>query len=132
MTLPNSLAFAGIVARDIEIIDVHRHAAEKLHAMQEDFGDRENSRVRDLVDVVLLHEHGLLEPDELGPALRTVWEERDSTNPPDRVPGLPAGWPTRYEAEAAELGLNALSFEDAVSIVDALWLGASIRKGSTG
>jgi hypothetical protein len=30
--LPNSLAFAGIEVPDIEIIDVHRHAAEKYHA----------------------------------------------------------------------------------------------------
>jgi hypothetical protein len=65
MKLPNTLAFAGIGARDIEIIDIHRHAAEKLHAMQKDFGDRENSRVRDLVDLVILHEHDLLDPNEL-------------------------------------------------------------------
>jgi hypothetical protein len=60
MALPNSLDFAGIPAPVIEIIDVHRHAAEKLHAMSRDFGDRENSRVRDLVDLIILLEHGLL------------------------------------------------------------------------
>jgi hypothetical protein len=54
VTLPNSLDFAGIPAAVIEIIDVHRHAAEKFQAMLRDFGDRENSRVRDLVDLVIL------------------------------------------------------------------------------
>lgn len=58
VTLPNALAFAGLDAVQIEIIDVHRHAAEKYHAMSRDFGDRENSRVRDLVDLMLLRDHG--------------------------------------------------------------------------
>ena len=48
VSLPNSLAFADIAAPAIEIIDVQRHAAEKLHAIQRDFGSRDNTRVRDL------------------------------------------------------------------------------------
>ena len=55
---PSSLDFAGIETVQVEIVDVHRHAAEKLHAMLRDFGDRENTRVRDLVDLVLLIETG--------------------------------------------------------------------------
>ena len=53
ITLPNSLEFAGIAPVEVEIVDVHRHAAEKLHAMVRDFDERENSRVRDLVDIVI-------------------------------------------------------------------------------
>lgn len=51
VTLPNSLAFAGIAVPAVDVIDVNRHAAEKLHAMTRDFGERENSRVRDLLDL---------------------------------------------------------------------------------
>ena len=61
MALPNSLAFAGIDAPSIEILDVNRHGAEKYHAMLKDFGDRENTRVRDLLDLVILVEHELLD-----------------------------------------------------------------------
>jgi hypothetical protein len=50
LMLPNSLAFADVPASAIEVIDVHRHAAEKFHGMLRDFGERENSRVRDLVE----------------------------------------------------------------------------------
>jgi hypothetical protein len=50
--LPNLLAFAGVPAPVVEVVDVHRHAAEKFHAMLRDYGDRENTRVRDLVDLV--------------------------------------------------------------------------------
>lgn len=46
----------------MEAIDVHRHAAEKFHGMLRDFGERENSRVRDLLGPVILLEHDLLTP----------------------------------------------------------------------
>jgi len=128
MELPNTLAFAGIGTRDIEIIDIHRHAAEKLHAMQKDFGDRENSRVRDLIDLVILREHDLLDPDELRSAVWRVWQEREQAAPPDSLPAFPATWPDRYEAAAAELGLGTLSFADATSITAVTWNGVTARK----
>ena len=128
VVLPTALDFAGIDDRKVEIIDIHRHAAEKLHAMQKDFDDRENTRVRDLVDVVLLSEHRLLDSDKLESAVRQVWEEREDTAPPGKPPDFPAGWPARYEDEAAKLGLEALSFPDAISVVAGLWDGFNIRK----
>lgn len=132
VVLPTALDFAGIDARKIEIIDIHRHAAEKLHAMQKDFGERENTRVRDLVDVVLLSEHRLLDSDKLESAVRQVWREREDTHPPGKPPEFPASWPGRYEDEAAKLGLEALSFPDAISVVTALWDGFNIRKEPVG
>lgn len=65
------------------------HAAEKLHAMQKDFGECENSRVRDLVDVVILHEHDLLDLDKLGAAVRKVWEEREGAVIPSSLSTFP-------------------------------------------
>jgi hypothetical protein len=130
VALPNSLAFAGIAPTEIEIIDVHQHAAEKLHAMQKDFGDRENTRVRDLVDVIILHEHDLLDLDALAHAVRRVWEQREEATPPRSLPPFPASWPDRYEDAAAELGLETLLFTAATSIVAALWDDVVARKDS--
>ncbi len=121
ITLPNSLDFAGIPAPVVEIIDVHRHAAEKLHAMLRDFGDRENSRVRDLVDLVILIEHGLLDPMTVAAAGRQVWSERDGARPPAVLPPLPESWPGRYERHATDHALEARSFPVAVALVAALW-----------
>jgi hypothetical protein len=36
IALPNSLSFAGISVPTIEVIDIQRHAAEKLHGMHRD------------------------------------------------------------------------------------------------
>lgn len=121
LTLPNSLAFAGIPAVVAEIVDVNRHAAEKLHAMLRDFGDRENTRVRDLVDVVLLVEHGLLTPGRLADDVRRVWSERDSAAPPAELPAFPPSWPARYERLVTQHGVVAGDYQSARKLVEQLW-----------
>lgn len=119
VTLPNSLAFAEIEVPNIEIIDVNRHAAEKFHAMLRDFGDRENSRVRDLLDLVILTEHELLDLATLREVVRQVWRERDGGSPPATLPPLPGSWPQRYQHLAADHDLT--SFPAATQLVAALW-----------
>ncbi len=121
LPLPNSLEFAGVTTPEIEIVDVDRHAAEKLHAMLKDFGDRENTRVRDLVDLVILWEQRLLDPRRLATAVRRVWSERDGTPPPATLAPFAASWPDRYERLVAEHDLQAASFPKAVAVVTALW-----------
>ncbi len=86
-----------------------------------DFGDRENSRVRDLVDLVILIEHELLHTDELGAHINGVWRERNNDSPPSALPEFPETWPSRYERLAAEHDLNVSSFEAATPLVQQLW-----------
>lgn len=121
VALPNSLAFAQIEAPPIEVIDVNRHAAEKFHAMARDFGDRENSRVRDLLDVVILAENDLLDRDAVAAATRAVWAERDRTAPPARLGELPASWGERYERLTTETEVTARSFSAARDVAESLW-----------
>jgi hypothetical protein len=106
---------------DIEIIDVHRHAAEKFHGMLREVGERENTRVRDLVDLVILDEHRLLEARKLRAALTSVWAERNRSSPPVRLPELPSGWGPRYERVAVEQELDTSAFNAATARVAVLW-----------
>ena len=119
--LPNTLAFAGVTTVKIEIVDVHRHAAEKFHGMLKDFGERENTRVRDLADIMLLIEAGLLTPSGLAESVIAVWTERTSAAPPTSFPALPPSWPTRYESLAATNGIEPPSFAEAQQQAAALW-----------
>jgi hypothetical protein len=121
LPLPNSLEFAGILAPLVEIVDVHRHAAEKFHGMLRDYSDRDNTRVRDLVDLVILTEHELLDAPALAAAIRLVWSERDDASPPATLPSLPPSWLGRYERLVAEHDVEAVSFSAAVSTVEATW-----------
>lgn len=123
--LSNSLAFAGIPSIVGEIIDIDRHAAEKLHAMSRDFGDRENSRVRDLIDVVLMLEHGLITSAGVAIAVRNVWDERNQTAPPAAFPDLPKSWRDRYERMAVDAALENATFPAALVLVRTLWTASS-------
>jgi predicted nucleotidyltransferase component of viral defense system len=100
--LPERLSSTAMPA-----IDVAQHAAEKFHAMARTYGgDRPSSRVKDLVDVVLLAEAGLLPHPGLPNRLRTVWKIRDGGPPPAQLPDLPASWADDYAAMASELDLD--------------------------
>ncbi len=124
IALPNSMDFAGIGTPTIEIIDVHRHAAEKYHALARQFPDRKNTRVRDLVDVVILVEHGLLTPQSLAAEARQVWSERDRAEPPSVLPSLPPDWLDRYERIATEHDLTVNTFTGAVALAAGVWAEA--------
>jgi nucleotidyltransferase AbiEii toxin of type IV toxin-antitoxin system len=119
--LPNSLEFAGIPSTEVEIVDVHRHAAEKFHAMTRDFGDRENTRVRDLLDIVILIENELLTPVAAADAARAVWAERNGTEPPRQLSPLPSSWPARYVQLVDDHDVEARTFPQAVALVEGLW-----------
>lgn len=121
MTIPTALDFAGAVPVEMEVIDIHRHAAEKLHAMLRIYEDGESSRVRDLIDLMLLLEHEPLGPATLARTVTTVWEERDGVPPPQSFPGLPQGWPTRYEQLASEHDIDPPTFLEASGRAAALW-----------
>ena len=53
------LQFAGSPVVEIAVIDLRVHFAEKLSAYLRRYDDRPNTRVKDLVDLALLIEHGL-------------------------------------------------------------------------
>lgn len=118
--LPNALEFAGITTPVVEVIDLHMHVAEKFHGMLKVVADSENTRVRDLVDIVLLWEHGLIDLPTAAAAIRLVWSQRAGVLP-ESFPELPVAWPARYETLAGELGLDAGTFQQAVVVVRSLW-----------
>jgi hypothetical protein len=119
--LPNALEFAGFASVDVEIVDIHRHAAEKLHGMLKAFGERENSRVRDLADLMLMLNADLLSANRLAEVVTAVWTERDGSHPPAVLPTLPPSWPARYERLAAENKIEPAAFVAAADRAAALW-----------
>jgi hypothetical protein len=121
MTLANSLGFAGVPAPAVDVVDIHRHAAEKFRGMLRTFDGRQNTRVRDLVDLVIFIERGMVDPAVLAAAIERVWREYQDADPPTQFPRLPESWPERYEEFAATLDLKARSFPVAFALVGRLW-----------
>lgn len=103
-------------------IDTARHAAEKFHAYARIYAaERPSSRVKDLVDIVLLSEAGLLEPGSLGSAIRQVFRERDGSEAPTLLPDPPRDWGPTFTRMAAEIDLAVSDVDDGLRVARELY-----------
>lgn len=104
---PNSLEFAEVSAPQLPVVALEQHVAEKLHAYTGTYGpdERKSTRVKDLVDLVLIGELAELDAERLGRALATTFEGRASQPLPDTVPSPPSSWVRPYAELAREVGV---------------------------
>lgn len=128
LPLPNVLEFAGTPPRDIEAVDRRQHFAEKLHAFTRDYGDRPNTRVKDLVDLVLLIESGLTADTAVLDAVGHVFTVRGTHAMPDELPEPPPTWAVIYPSLAEGLTETPPDLETALALVRNFWAEAMHRK----
>ncbi len=102
LTMPNWLHFFGTTAPTIAMISLEQQFAEKIHAYTLPREARSNSRVKDLVDILLLMRMRVLETVKLIFALRQVFKIRDTHQLPLTLPHPPADWELPYAALAGE------------------------------
>lgn len=121
VTLPSRLSFAGITARQVELIDVNRHAAEKVHAFTRTYGDRPSSRVRDVVDLVLLIENEMLDIQRTAAALTAVFDQRATHQLPGTLPDPPPLWTDQYAELVADLSVEARTLGAALTLLRHWW-----------
>ncbi len=125
--LHNTLAFAEVRSRTVELIDINRHAAEKLHALTRTYGDRPNTRVRDLVDLVLLLENEYLDDDHCRAAIRTTFEQRGTHELPGDLSNPPSAWTDEYASLVADLDIEAESLPNAFNLIRSWWIRLDVR-----
>lgn len=119
--LPDDLAFAQIPTRSIWVADLRQQYAEKLHALTRLYETGESTRVRDLVDLVLLVEDGVPADIALVRRVHHVFAIRQTHSVPDDLSPPPSAWTARYALLAAEIGLAIASADDAHKIVRRHW-----------
>lgn len=106
----------------VHAVDIAQHAAEKFHAISRTYaGDRPSTRVKDLVDIVLMAEAGLLPDPRLGERLQAVFASRDGAGLPIRLPDPPAAWRDGYRKLTAELQPVATQLDAAFAVANAIF-----------
>ncbi|MEK4242968.1 nucleotidyl transferase AbiEii/AbiGii toxin family protein [Janibacter sp. FSL W8-0316] len=120
-------------AVSVTAVDVYQHAAEKLHAYSRLYaGGRPSSRVKDLVDLVLLIDAGLLvDARRLGTWLAVVWSVRDRTQPPASLPSPPPTWADDMARLLGGHGPPDLSLSAAHDLVATLYASAIDDEGTS-
>jgi len=110
------LGFAGIASPSLYMIPREQQFAEKLHAYTLPRHGPANTRVRDLVDMVLLIESGTLTNDKVAEAIRVTFERRKTHALPNTLPVPPTEWQKPYGALARECGLSG-ELEEAFAVL---------------
>lgn len=101
----NSLKFADVAALQLPVISLEQHVAEKLHAYAGAFGrdQRDSTRVKDLVGLVLIGELAEIEATRLRHELETTFEQRARQPLPNALPPPPSSWARPYAVLAREV-----------------------------
>ncbi len=80
------LEFAGITAVEYPALPIEDHYAEKLHGATKAWNGRENTRAKDLFDMMLLQEEFDLNSDRVRAAIARTFDARATHTVPDRLP----------------------------------------------
>lgn len=115
--------FAGIARAQIPLLPAETHFAEKIHAYTRTRRTGVNSRVRDLVDLILLLDAGFPDADALRGALNSTFTRRNTHPLPKILPEPHASWTNPYAEIAFEIGLtSAPSSADAYRRLSKFWI----------
>jgi Nucleotidyl transferase AbiEii toxin, Type IV TA system len=92
----------------LPVLALEQHMAEKLHAYTGSYGARGtgSTRVKDLVDLVLIGELAELNSERLHQALELTFKTRASQSLPDVLPPPPRSWGRPYTELAREAGIT--------------------------
>jgi len=105
------LGFAGISPPAVPMIQREQHFAEKLHAYTLPRTAAPNSRVRDLVDMVLLIQSRTLESSRVIQALHATFDLRATHSIPQALDPPPENWSAPFTRLAAECRLELSASE---------------------
>ncbi len=113
--MPPLLSFAGIGATAIPCYPITQHLAEKVHAYTRPHPSGPSTRVKDLVDILLLAEAEPFDQSELSAALQTTFTYWGTHEPPWTLPNPTASWSTPFLRMSREVGLLYHSLGEAVA-----------------
>jgi hypothetical protein len=119
------LGFAGVTSTTFRAVSPEEQFAEKLHAYTLPRVGRENTRVKDLVDMVLLIERTTMNAARLPKAIQETFQRRQTHEIPRALASPPASWSKPFAEMAVECGL-APNMEGQFELVAKFFSGLSL------
>jgi Nucleotidyl transferase AbiEii toxin, Type IV TA system len=112
------LGFAGVASPSLYMIPREQQFAEKLHAYTLPRQGVANTRVRDLVDMVLLIQSGTLAKAKVAEAIRVTFDRRGTHGVPRLLLPPPTDWQKPYDSLAKECRLTG-ALDEAFGMLNA-------------
>ena len=110
---PPLLAFAGISSVTVPCYPLTQHLAEKVHAYVRPRATGESTRVKDLVDMILIAENMTLNGPALRTAIQATFTAQGAGEFPSSLPTPPSAWALPFRKLAEDVGLNCTTLEEA-------------------
>ncbi len=102
------LEFAGIDGVEVPTLGIEQHLAEKLHAYTREYaGGRRSTRVKDLVDVVVIANTSAVDAARLAEAITAIFDRRAEHTVPAALPEPPAEWTAPWRRLARDVPATA-------------------------
>ena len=115
------LRFAGIKPACVALLPIEQHFAEKIHAYSYPRDKRPFSRMRDLVDLVLLIEQGLPRDELLLSAIKATFERRATHDIPEVLEAPPDILADGYVQLADDCGVAKKTMIEGFSFLRKQW-----------
>jgi hypothetical protein len=130
---PNLLGFAEIQPAKIPALPLEQHLAEKVHAYTRTYeGNLHSSRVKDLVDMILIQSVAAFEAGRLLAVIEKTFTSRITHPLPTALPAPPMTWRTPYRRLAEEVGVTpelTTGHKQVAALLDPL-LGGEVPLGA--
>ena len=110
---PALLEFADIKPVIVPCYPITQQIAEKVHAYTRPYPSGESTRVKDIVDILLLAEMGEIDSERLLRAIQATFDIRQTHILPTRLPQPPGDWPQPFQRMVDEVELGYGSLDDA-------------------
>ena len=115
------LRFAGIEPACAAMLPIEQHFAEKIHAYSYPRDKRPFSRIRDLVDLVLLIEQGLPDKTLVMSATKATFKQRKTHGIPQALEMSPEIMKDSYAQMAEDCGVTKKTMTEAFSFLQEYW-----------
>jgi hypothetical protein len=104
---PNLLGFAGFEPINVLALPLELHLAEKVHAYTRTYGGgRRSSRVKDLVDLILIRSTAAFTAGRLRQAIDVTFGARGTPAVPSAFPTSPPEWAAHFRELTVGVGLD--------------------------
>jgi len=113
LEIPPLLTFAGIEPTIVPCYPITQQISEKYHAFTRPHVSGASSRVKDLVDILLLAEMGELDSATLRNAIQATFDDCQTHELPQEVPLPSNDWTLSFQKMAREVGLKIETLSDA-------------------
>jgi hypothetical protein len=115
--------FAGISPARFPILPIAQQFAEKVHSYTLPRKSGINSRVKDLVDLVLMLDKDAPAPKLVKLAVEATFAHRGTHDIPPTIPAAPPTWASSFTAIAKQVNISETTVEGAVARLNEYWKG---------